>query len=259
MKTALIGYTGFVGSNLAKQYKFTDFYNSKNINTIREKKYDLIVSAGSTALRWKANNESKKDWAGIKKLLDCLKEVKAKHFVLISTIDVYPKKNGIDEDYKITLTNLREPYGNHRYKMEKFIIDIFPNHTVLRCPQIYGPGITKGFIYDLIHNNALDFTHKDSKLQFYYAPNFKKDITIARKKNISILNMAVAPTSAKEVAKYSRDLNFTTVTENPPFTFNMQTKYAKAFGKRGRYLYGKRETLQQLKKFITAERKKNKK
>ena len=35
MKKALIGYTGFVGSNLQTQIKFDDFYNSKNIQDIK--------------------------------------------------------------------------------------------------------------------------------------------------------------------------------------------------------------------------------
>ena len=43
MKKALIGYTGFVGSNLQAQIKFDDFYNSKNIQDIKDKEYDVVV------------------------------------------------------------------------------------------------------------------------------------------------------------------------------------------------------------------------
>jgi len=34
MKNALIGYTGFVGTNLMKQFKFDFLFNRKNINKI---------------------------------------------------------------------------------------------------------------------------------------------------------------------------------------------------------------------------------
>ena len=34
MKTALVGYTGFVGSNLLSAYEFTDLYHSKNYQRI---------------------------------------------------------------------------------------------------------------------------------------------------------------------------------------------------------------------------------
>ena len=43
MKIALIGYTGFVGSNLLNQYEFTACYNSKNIQEIHGKDYDLCI------------------------------------------------------------------------------------------------------------------------------------------------------------------------------------------------------------------------
>ena len=33
-RTALIGYNGFVGSNLMKKMIFNDYYNSKNIEEI---------------------------------------------------------------------------------------------------------------------------------------------------------------------------------------------------------------------------------
>ena len=35
MRTALIGHTGFIGSNLARQFAFDECYNSKSIGGIR--------------------------------------------------------------------------------------------------------------------------------------------------------------------------------------------------------------------------------
>ena len=49
MKTALIGYTGFVGSNIAAAQDFTDCYNTRNISDIRGRSYDLVVSAATRA------------------------------------------------------------------------------------------------------------------------------------------------------------------------------------------------------------------
>ena len=37
-KDALIGYTGFVGSNLRKKNSNSDLFNSKNIHLIKKKK-----------------------------------------------------------------------------------------------------------------------------------------------------------------------------------------------------------------------------
>ena len=251
MKTALIGYTGFVGSNIAKQYKFTDLYNSENISKINGKKYDLIVSAGTKAERWKANQNPKEDWKGIKNLLDNLENVKVKHFVLISTVDVYPYPNEVDEDIVIKISDFKQAYGLNRFKMENFVRKNFPKVTVVRLPQTFGTGLKKNFIYDLIHGNALDFTHKDSLLQFYNLNNLWKDIKNAIKNNISVLNLAVEPIKASELARHSLGIVFKNKTTSPPFVYNVITKY-------GRYLYKKSEVLKEIKKFITQERAKTK-
>ena len=42
MKSALIGYTGFVGSTLLRQRPFDEQYNSKNIREIAGQQFDLI-------------------------------------------------------------------------------------------------------------------------------------------------------------------------------------------------------------------------
>jgi putative intracellular protease/amidase len=61
MKKALIGYTGFVGSNLQTQIKFDDFYNSKNIQDIKNKEYDVVYCAGAPAANWIANQKPTED------------------------------------------------------------------------------------------------------------------------------------------------------------------------------------------------------
>lgn len=252
MKTALIGYTGFIGGNIAKQYRFTDYYNSSNIVKIHHKKYDLVVSAGTYAERWKANQNPKRDWQNIKKLVDNLKTVKANRFVLISTVDVYPVPQKVNEDTKVKLADLKQPYGINRLKMEASIKKIFPNVTILRLPQTFGEGLRKNFVYDLIHDNALDFTHKDSLLQFYNLSNIWRDIQKAIKQNVSVMNLAVEPVTTRELAKYCLGINFKTITKSPPLNYTMTSIYGKP------YLYTKKQILKELKNFIQKERSKTK-
>ncbi len=89
MASALIGYTGFVGSNLLRARSFDDLYNSSNIGNIVGKHYDLLVCAGVPAVKWKANKEPDRDREQIAALIDPLSKVTADRFILISTIDVY--------------------------------------------------------------------------------------------------------------------------------------------------------------------------
>ena len=53
--TALIGYTGFVGSNLLRQRPFDACFNSSNIDQIAGRSFDLVVCCGARAEKWKAN------------------------------------------------------------------------------------------------------------------------------------------------------------------------------------------------------------
>ena len=251
---ALIGYTGFIGAHILTQATFDDLYNSKNIESIRGKKYDLIVSAGTSSLRWKANLEPKKDLDEIKKLTSCLRDVRANHFMLISTVDVYPMPNEVDEDSPIDVKK-GNSYGKNRYYLEKFVEKHFKNFTFVRIPQTFGKGIKKNFVFDLIYNNALDFTHKDSLFQWYNLQNIWKDIVIARKHNISIINFAVEPISAKELAFHALGMNFSTITKQPPLHYDVRTKYGSIYGSDDQYVYHKKKVLDEVKNFILSEKK----
>lgn len=255
MKTALIGHTGFVGSNLTKQYKFTDLYNSKNIKTIERKKYDLIVSAGATADRNVANKNPKADWKGIKKLLNSLSTVKAKQFVLISTIDVYPNKVGANEDTQIKLKDLTQDYGKNRYKMERFVKKNFSNNIIVRCPNLYGINLKKNFLYDLIHNTGLEQRHSDSLLQFYNLDNLWKDIQKIINNKIKLINLSVEPLTCEEIAYHTLRIKFQNLTKEPPMFLDFKSKYDYLWGEKDGYLYHKKKTLKELKQFIKTEKK----
>ena len=48
MKTAIVGYTGFVGSNICATTKFDAYYNSKNIEDLKnnlEKERDSLINS----------------------------------------------------------------------------------------------------------------------------------------------------------------------------------------------------------------------
>ena len=66
MRAALIGYTGFVGSNLARQLRFDATYNTSNIESIAGEEFDLLVCAGVRAEKWIANANPDADRAGIR-------------------------------------------------------------------------------------------------------------------------------------------------------------------------------------------------
>ena len=88
---ALIGHTGFVGSNILEQKDFDFCYNSKNIEEIKGKEFDLVVCAATTAVKWKSNKNPREDYRAIIELIKCLDTIKFNKFVLkvYSTFDLF--------------------------------------------------------------------------------------------------------------------------------------------------------------------------
>jgi hypothetical protein len=89
MTTALIGSTGFVGTTLRSQTSFDEYYHSTNINNIDEKSFDLVVCAAAPAKKWYANLHPDEDRNVIDSLIAHLKTIKAKKFILISTVEIF--------------------------------------------------------------------------------------------------------------------------------------------------------------------------
>lgn len=255
MKSALIGYSGFVGSNLTRQYQFHDLYRSTNIADIRRQSYDLIVCAGAPAQKWIANKQPESDIANLQGLMEHLQYVKANTFVLISTIDVYPQPVNGDEDCQIDISDL-DPYGKHRYQLELFVREQFGSSThVMRLPGLFGDGLKKNFIYDLLNNNALDYTHCDSKFQFYDVSDLWQHIQVMLKYNITLLNMATEPVPTWQIAKRCFNIDFTNVTDRSPSNYDMRTKYAQLFGKPdSNYIYSSDEIYTRISGFISRYR-----
>ena len=57
MKTGLIGYTGFVGSNLSEQKSFSEYFNSSNIEKIKNHEFDMLICAGLSGTKYKINKK----------------------------------------------------------------------------------------------------------------------------------------------------------------------------------------------------------
>ncbi len=247
MKNALIGYTGFVGSNLHEQLSFQDVYNSANIEDIKGKSYDTIYCAGVSAKKWLANQQPEQDWAAIEKLIDCINNAQARHFVLISTVDVYPTPIDVNEDTPISTENLHA-YGLNRLKLERFVQERF-KHTIIRLPGLFGNGLKKNVIYDFIHNNCLDMIHQGGSFQFYNLDYLAADIEKAIESNIQLINFATAPVSVTDLTEQVFKNNFTNDKPAPAPRYDFKSKWADLWGNQD-YLYTRGEVLADIKQFV---------
>ena len=159
---ALVGYTGFVGSNLYAVGDFDAVYNSKNIEEAFGTEPDLLVYAGLRAEKYLANNAPEKDMELIYQAEENISKIKPKKLVLISTIDVFKVPAGVDETTKIDTVELH-PYGYDRYQLEVWVRENYPDALIIRLPGLFGKNIKKNFIYDYI--NVIPFMLKESKME----------------------------------------------------------------------------------------------
>ena len=159
---ALVGYTGFVGSNLYTVGEFDAVYNSKNIKAAYGTNPELLVYAGVRAEKYLANNAPEKDMELIVQAEENIAKIKPKKLVLISTIDVFKKPKFVDENSLIDTENLHA-YGYNRYQLELWVRENYPDALIIRLPGLFGMNIKKNFIYDYI--NVIPFMLKIEKFE----------------------------------------------------------------------------------------------
>lgn len=249
----LIGYTGFVGGNLASQRHYDVLINSKNFHEMEGKTYDRIVCAGVPAVKWKANKDPEGDIAHINELIEVLKTVSCNKFVLISTIDVYPVNSNADEDFDCHSPN-HHAYGRHRLFFEEFCRNHFSDVMIVRLPGLFGKGIKKNVIFDLLHDNCLEMINPDSCFQYYYLRNLSDDIDLAEKQGIPLINLFTEPIQTKMILERFFPTKKVGTDPSPQAFYNLFTKYSYLRGMTGKYLYPAEEVLAQLNEFIEGER-----
>lgn len=255
MKTAIIGHTGFVGSNVLLSHQFDEAYNSSNMHEIAGKKYDLVVSAANRADSFRINEHPDDDRAEILAFADALKNTSIAKLVLISTVCVYEASARSDEDALITPANIT-PYGRNRYELETILRDRFDT-TVLRLPQLYGSGMKKGVVYDLANGHRVEYIQPTRVFQHYDLGRLWADIEVALRHRVQILNLATPPISNERIARECFGISLSTDISVAPdsrfaqmYTRNMTTKYAALFDRRGDYLMTEEEEIDSIKQFL---------
>jgi nucleoside-diphosphate-sugar epimerase len=252
MADALVGHTGFVGGHLARQRRFDLLFNSKNIQDIAGCEFDLLVCAGAPAEKWRANRDPDADLRAIQGLAQPLGKTRSTKVVLVSTVDVYPAPIGVDEDSLVVPAE--SAYGRHRLMLEKFLQDHFDT-LVVRLAGLYGSGIKKNVIYDLLHNNQVEKIHVEGIFQFYGLDRLWRDIQLALGAGLRVVNLATEPVSVRDLARHAFGLEFDQrPAGSTPARYDMQTKHAALFGGRGRYVEDRATVLAGVRAFVQRAR-----
>lgn len=244
MKIALLGYTGFVGSNLLEQlkteYNNIDLYNSKNFKDIINKEYDKIYCCCVKGIKYIANKNPIEDLKEICDILLTLKTVKCDEFYLVSSQDC----NSSLSSNSVFTTLPPTEYGKNRLYFENQIMNIFKNVYILRIGCLFGKNLKKNVIFDLLNHHYLENLKEDFTMQLYDLKNLLKDFNLLKSSNfINIpINRFSQPVWISEIIDMFNQFNFN-------YDFKLVKNYKKCY-ENGGLLYSKEVQLENLKEFI---------
>ncbi len=245
----LIGHTGFVGSTLSRTGAFSSFYNSKNFQEMRGQSFPLVACCGLPAVKWYANRHPDQDRAAIDALKSVIETVRTEAFLLVSTVDVYPDPVGVDEFSDFSLIP-NHPYGTHRRAFEEFIQSRFSETLILRLPALYGSGLKKNILFDLLNSKNIDSIHPDSEFQWYDVSRLWTDTQLAWFSGLKVLNLAVEPIATGDIVK-TLFPDITLSANGPAVRYDMQSKHASALGGSGRYLVSRSSSMSGMQRFVS--------
>ena len=199
-KNIVIGYNGLIGGKIYKKGMLG--INSKNIFSIKNGAFNTVYVAAPSGLKYLSNKDPKLDNKNTKIIIKILKSISCKKIYFFSTSSVF------DSTQKLKQNELCEPfftkknnYGKNRYKIEQFIQKRFKNFQIIRLPGLLSLDLKKGFFFDLLNFNSLEYHHKKTNMQWYFIDNILRDLK-NKCTNKPIVNFVSEPITLFEITKY---------------------------------------------------------
>jgi nucleoside-diphosphate-sugar epimerase len=165
---------------------------------------------------------------------------------------VFADPVGVDEDAPTPAEGLHA-YGRHRLWLEELVAARF-DACIVRLPGLYGPGLKKNAIFDLIHDNDVHKIDSRGVYQFYDVQRLWHDMDTALRNALALVHLPTPPVSIAEVAASSFGRRFVNEVVSKPARYDMQTKYAALFGGAGAYIETKDAELAGIRAFVDRQR-----
>jgi len=177
----ILGGGGFLGRNLVDYFNSNGFVatsiDRSNYQSLQGTEFDIFINANGNSRRFWANQHPEEDRiASVISVENSIKHFGFKKYIFISSSDTYPDHHDPAKTHESTEVdeNRLEPYGLHKREAEA-IVKKLPNHLILRCSAMIGPGLKKGIVKDVIEGAPL-FVTADSYLQFITTGEISKVI-----------------------------------------------------------------------------------
>jgi nucleoside-diphosphate-sugar epimerase len=248
---ALIGSTGFVGGNLLLQREFGSAYNSSNVGEIRGKKFRTVICAAPGAEKWKANRDPDSDEASVNRLWDSLQSLEADKVILISTVDVYPNPVDVFEETPIDPAECTA-YGRHRLELEQKVAEAF-NALIVRLPGLFGPGLKKNALFDLLNDHLVYAIDSRAVYQFYDVRRLANDLGRFEAAELSLVNVATEPIAIDSIAHAIFGRTLSPRTEGTAPRYDFRSRHASLLGGENGYLQSAEAVLAEMRDWVASE------
>lgn len=253
-RTALVGYSGFVGGVLQHSRAFDVRVNRRDGTDLGPGHFDEVVCAGAPAEKWLANQDPSEDQANLRALMELLRRASIGRLILISTVDVYPRPVDVDEATPIDPAEV-EPYGRHRLLLESFVRDEFSDHLIVRLPALFGPGLKKNLIFDLLHDRPERFADARSRFQFYDVRRLAADLDRFAAASLRLVNVTSPPMSAAAVAETCFGRSYDHTSQGGAVAYDVRSRHAEEFGgSPAGYVYPPEVVIRDLQQFVAEQR-----
>ena len=203
--------------------------------------------------KWKANKDPEGDAAAIEPLRRALESVTADRFVLISTVDVYPSVLGVDESSDCHGPN--HAYGTNRLAFEDFVRQRFERHHVLRLPGLYGPGLKKNVLYDLLHDHRCEYIDGGCRFQWYDVGQLWGDVERVIAADLSLVNLVPEPVSTDAIVAELFEDRTLGPRSDTPWAYDLRTLHAEVFGGQDGWIADSEAVLAGIRAWVREERK----
>ena len=243
MKSAVLGYTGLVGSHLMEGDPNRIGINRANISELATQEWETLYVSAMPAEKWLANKEPQADLENLYTLQNSLMSVRTKRVVLISTVDVFDDPNGVDESSVPTpsATNL---YGGHRLMLEQFVLAQFPQVWIVRLPGLVSPRLKKNLIFDIKHGKSTSGVPINSNFQFYPLRRINGDLEWIQGMPQGFFHLTAAPLSTSRIAEHLKieTSNFGAPTSSAA-NYDFRSMHAETWGTQAGYQVSADESL----------------
>ena len=223
----LVGHTGLGGSTLLRQRPFDLCVHRPNLHALQGLRAQCLFLSALPAEKWRINADPAADLANMAVLQQALLGVQAETVVLMSTVDVYQTPVDVDE---FSAVGAPSAYGAHRHAFERWVRQHFPRVLVLRLPGLFGAGLKKNALFDLLHNNQVERLHPQAQLQWYPLQRLSHDVDLALAEGLDLVNLSVEPLSTGEIATRIFGRAALAVPASAPVRYSMRSLHAHTFG-----------------------------